>query len=261
MSKIETKKPAVTALSRGLAILRCFDRRRAELTVSEIARRTGLSQPTAWRLCQTLLDGGYLVRTPQAALRVGAAALTLGFAAIQGLGFPEVALPYLREIAERVGVTTSLSLKQGDDIVSIEACDGALATPNQPVGWRAPLFAVSSGLAVLARMSEQEREAAAQAWARTHSDATARARMATAVGQFRDQGYVRFDGMVEGQFSAVAVPLWQPGPDGGSYWAISCGGVRTQLSEDRLAKASEALTRVVPILEPALAAVPLPQAA
>jgi DNA-binding IclR family transcriptional regulator len=261
MSKPEAPRSSVTALSRGLSILRCFDRPRAELTVSEIARRTGLSQPTAWRLCQTLVDDGFLVRTAQASLRVGAPALTLGFAAIQGLGFPEIALPYLRRITEQTRATTTLSLRQGNDMVEIERSDGDLVAPNQPVGWRAPLFSVSSGLAVLARMAEGERRAALAVWTKTHPDTHAQQRMEEAVRQLATSGYVRFEGMVEGQFAAVAVPLVQLAPSGSVYWAISCGGVRAIWDAERLAAAGAALAAIVPLLEPALAAVPLPAVA
>ncbi|MBV9841067.1 MAG: helix-turn-helix domain-containing protein [Sphingomonadaceae bacterium] len=255
MSKLPLRQPSVTALSRGLSILRCFDRPRAELTVSQIARRTGLSQPTAWRLCQTLVEDGFLVRTAQASLRVGAPALTLGFAAIQGLGFPEIALPYLRRIAEQTRATTTLSLRQGSEMVSIERCDGDVIAPNEPIGWRAPLFVLSSGLAVLARMSEPERRDALQVWTRAHPDTHARERIKEASTQLATAGYVRLEGMLQGEFAAVAVPLVQPAAIP-AYWAISCGGVRAMWDADRFAAAGAALAAIVPLLEPALAALP-----
>ena len=40
----------VTALARGLQILQCFTTSRKQLGSAEIARLTGLPQPTAWRL-------------------------------------------------------------------------------------------------------------------------------------------------------------------------------------------------------------------
>ena len=44
----------VTALSRGLEVLRCFTAERVELGTTEIARLTSMPQPTVWRLCYTL---------------------------------------------------------------------------------------------------------------------------------------------------------------------------------------------------------------
>ena len=60
MNDKKTGQPLVTALLRGLAVLRCFDHGRERLGSSEIARMTGLPQPTVWRLCKTLEHGGYL---------------------------------------------------------------------------------------------------------------------------------------------------------------------------------------------------------
>jgi DNA-binding IclR family transcriptional regulator len=54
----------VTALARGLEILRCFSALKPELGTTEIAQLTGLPQPTVWRLCHTLIKCGYLVPSP-----------------------------------------------------------------------------------------------------------------------------------------------------------------------------------------------------
>ena len=62
----------VTALARGLEVLRCFSAETPELGSREIARRIGLSQSTIWRLCHTLSQLGYLVPgTAPGKLRVG----------------------------------------------------------------------------------------------------------------------------------------------------------------------------------------------
>ena len=54
----------VTALARGLAVLRCFTPRTRELSATELARMTKLPQPTIWRLCHTLRALGYLTQAP-----------------------------------------------------------------------------------------------------------------------------------------------------------------------------------------------------
>ena len=59
-------QPLVTALLRGLDVLRCFTEQKKVLGSSEIARLTKLPQPTVWRLCQTLVKAGYLTVEPGA---------------------------------------------------------------------------------------------------------------------------------------------------------------------------------------------------
>jgi len=77
-------QPLVTGLLRGLAVLRCFDHGRERLGSSEIARMTGLPQPTVWRLCKTLEHGGYLTADPDGSrFRPGLSILTLGYSALE----------------------------------------------------------------------------------------------------------------------------------------------------------------------------------
>jgi len=55
----------IVALSKGLQVLRCFNEDRRELSTAEIARLTGMPQPSVWRLCYTLLQEGFLVKSSQ----------------------------------------------------------------------------------------------------------------------------------------------------------------------------------------------------
>lgn len=50
------------SLERGLAVIRAFDASAPEMTLSEVARRAGLTRATARRFLHTLVDLGY-VRT------------------------------------------------------------------------------------------------------------------------------------------------------------------------------------------------------
>ena len=56
----EKDRQYVTALARGLRILRCFGHERRELSPQEIVRLTGLPQATVWRLCYTLHREGFI---------------------------------------------------------------------------------------------------------------------------------------------------------------------------------------------------------
>ncbi|MCO3057777.1 IclR family transcriptional regulator, partial [Pseudomonas aeruginosa] len=55
----------VTALARGLELLRCFTPRESLLGNQELARKTGLPKPTVSRLTHTLTRLGYLRHLPQ----------------------------------------------------------------------------------------------------------------------------------------------------------------------------------------------------
>jgi len=130
--KIEKKgQPLVTGLLRGLSVLRCFDLGREQLGSSDIARMTGLPQPTVWRLCRTLEHGGYLVAdTDGARWRPGLAILTLGFAALDTLELAELARPMLEEIARKFKGAVSLSTREGVAMLYVQRCEAPGSRPR-----------------------------------------------------------------------------------------------------------------------------------
>jgi DNA-binding IclR family transcriptional regulator len=252
--QIAPKAQPVNALIRGLEILSCFNRPRQELTVSEIARSVGLSQPTAWRMCQTLLDQGYLVRAESSkGLRIGAPALNLGYLAIAGLSFPEIALPYMREISAETLGTTSLNRRHAGEIVSLHQVDGVYVRPNAPIGWRAPLPSVASGLAVLAALPEDARAAAMAAFGDSgERKERRRRRVEDALESYGRTGYVSIAHSLGADYTTVAVPLFADGTAPAEQWALSCGGIGERWSEEFLFTAGEALKRARGLLQPAL---------
>lgn len=247
----------VSALARGLSVLRCFDRPKIELTTAEIARRTGLSQPTVWRLCYTLIECGFLVRAPGGAgLRIGAPALTLGYAAARGLDAPALALPYMQRLLDQTGGSTTLSVRQGAEMVAVEQLNGDFVVRDQPVGWRAPIDTVSAGLAVLAALPPPAREAAISAI--DYRDAARRERHRTriddAVAALARDGAVRLGNILDGRYTAVAVPLFETGSEPSVQWALTCGGLAASWTGQDLDMAAAVLVETRALLAPAFAA-------
>ena len=160
---VEARDPlVVTALARGLDILRCFTPDREDLGSREIARLTGLPQPTVWRLCHTLLKLGYLVPgiTPNR-MRVGAGVLLLGHAAITRTGLSAFALPLMRLVAERHKISVTLAERNATDMLILQRIEApSILSLNLHVGTRLDLGLSSLGWAYLWAVDEQTREAA-----------------------------------------------------------------------------------------------------
>lgn len=248
------REPGVTALARGLSILQCFDRPGIQMTVSEIARRVALSQPTTWRLCSTLIDSGFLVKAPGgAALRVGAPAMTLGYAAVQGQDLPALARPYMEQLTADERVTVSLSLRNGAEMLSIEQTIGSFIVPGQPVGWRATMASSSGGLAVLAVLPQHERELVLAeikagnpaAWPRRKE------RIDRAITQYGQHGFITVTDMFDGQYAAAAVAIIEGQGQNRRYWGLAGSGLSTTWTQDALKPVGEGLKRIRDLLQPA----------
>jgi DNA-binding IclR family transcriptional regulator len=255
MSEEESKgQPLVTGLLRGLSVLRCFDLGRERLGSSDIARLTGLPQPTVWRLCKTLEHGGYLIAdTDGARWRPGLAILTLGFAALDTLELAELARPLLAEAAARFQGAVSLSTRDGVSMLYLQRCEapGVTLTVNLRVGSEVPIVRSGTGWAFLAGRSAAERSAILKACRQADPALYARCEKPAlaAIAEYGKAGFVTnadtfFTGM-----STVAVPIADASTD--APYVINCtcatGGLASVATRKAL---GAALIRIADQLRP-----------
>jgi len=80
----------VQSLDRGLAVIRAFGPDRERLSLSEVARATGLTRAAARRFLLTLVRLGY-VRSDGREFSLRPKVLELGYAYLSGLALPDVA--------------------------------------------------------------------------------------------------------------------------------------------------------------------------
>ncbi|WP_338664778.1 IclR family transcriptional regulator [Pararoseomonas sp. SCSIO 73927] len=225
----------VTALSRGLQLLQCFTPQRPEMSGSDLARLTGLPQPTVWRLCHTMIEMGVLVTVSGDKMRPGLAALRLGHSAIAGLGIAETARPHLQELADTFEGAGGLATREGIEMVILQRCesDNRLLM-NLHVGSRVPLSTSALGWAWLAGVSEEERaRAVGEMEARDGGRwGKAKAGFALALEEFRQRGFIINAGVLHKGYNTAAAPV--VAPDGSVPFAINCGSAAVTLSAARL---------------------------
>ncbi|MGW0576902.1 IclR family transcriptional regulator domain-containing protein [Streptomyces sp. NPDC002920] len=118
-SKQELGRGFVESLARGLTVLTAFGAGRSELTLTEVARATGLARATARRALITyehlgLVAPGALPRTFALTPQV----LSLGFPPLSRTTLPRIADPHLAELADRIHESASLAVltEDGDEV-------------------------------------------------------------------------------------------------------------------------------------------------
>ncbi len=216
----------VTALARGLEILRAFVPNDGPLGNQEIAQRTGLPKPTGSRLTHTLTRLGYLNYLDRLEkYQLGTAVLSLGYAVLANLGIRMIARPFMQELADYGGASVSLGSRDRLNMVYIEHC-----RPDTPItlrldlGSRIPLATTAMGRALLAALPDDERgylmehiaQADARQWPRV------RAGIEQAIEDYRTRGFTLSVGDWQHDVHAVGVAL-KP-PDGSPILALNCGG-------------------------------------
>lgn len=216
----------VTALSRGMEILRCFSARQPELGTTEIAALTGLPQPTVWRLCHTLLKGGYLAPARASdKLRIGVGVLSLGYEAIATIDIGDLAQREMQIVADEFHSAVSLAIPDRLDMVIVKrAQSNSRLVVNLHVGSRLPIGASTTGWAYLAVMPAPQRAQLLQRLEAHYGkrDWGAKWRNASAaIEGYRKTGYILSGGAYDPEINAVAIPI-QP-DDGAQFFALTCG--------------------------------------
>lgn len=141
---------ATSSLTRGLSLLDLFSSADRELSISEMARRSGIPKSTAHRLVLDLLEWGALERG-RAGLRLGVRLFELGTLVPSSAMLRDIALPYAHNLNEVTHLTCNLAVREGSEVLYIEKITTrTLRVPHSRLGGRARMHATGLGKAILA---------------------------------------------------------------------------------------------------------------
>ena len=142
----------VQSLERGLAVIRAFGPDRSRLTLTEVARQTGLTRAAARRFLLTLVELGY-VRNDGREFSLRPRVLELGYAYLSGLSLPELAQPHMEELVATVHESSSISVLDGTEIVYVvRVPTKRVMTVAVSVGTRLPAYCTAMGRVLLAAL-------------------------------------------------------------------------------------------------------------
>jgi IclR family transcriptional regulator, pca regulon regulatory protein len=200
----------VQSLDRGLAVIRAFGPDRERLSLSDVARATGLTRAATRRFLLTLVKLGY-VRNDGREFSLRPRVLELGYAYLSGLGMPEVAAPHLEELVAKVRESSSISVLDGHHIVYVARVPTKrIMTVAISVGTRFPAYVTSMGRVLLAGMSQEDLDqylAEADLEEFTSRTVTDPDRLREIVREAGKQGYAIVDQELEEGLRAIAAPI------------------------------------------------------
>jgi IclR family transcriptional regulator, pca regulon regulatory protein len=200
----------VQSLERGLAVIRAFGPGREELTLSDVARATGLTRAAARRFLLTLAQLGY-VSSDGRFFSLRPRVLELGYAYLSTLGFAEVAAPHMEELVATVHESSSVAVLDGEDIVYVVRVPTTrIMTVTIAVGTRFPAHATSMGRVLLAAMDDAELDAylrRARLAPLTRRTVTDPVRLRDVLRQVAAQGFAVVDQELEDGLRSAAAPI------------------------------------------------------
>jgi DNA-binding IclR family transcriptional regulator len=226
----------VTALARGLDILRCFQAGDPALSNQEIAERTRLPKPTVSRLTHTLRELGYLTYSARTgAYQLGSGVLALGYAMIASLEIREHVRPCMEALAAMANVTVALGARDRLSVVYLDVCRGEQTiTLSRNVGSRLPIATSAIGRAIMAALPEGEREYLMHALRERDPENYRRLEkgIATACVEVADKGFCTSFGDWLPDVNAVAAPVVSL--NGEHLYGLNVGGPSFIVSRELL---------------------------
>jgi IclR family pca regulon transcriptional regulator len=205
---------SVHSLELGLRILESFDRDAVdEMSLSEMARRIGVSRSSAFRLVHTLQRLGYLEREDETKnYRLGARVMSLGYSFLASKDIAELARPNLQRLRSETHCSTHLGILDGADVIYI-----ARFAAHKPVsamiavGARVPAHATTMGRIILAYKPVayvQEHFSGRPLAKFSESTPLTFDALMTALEADRKRGYVISHSSFEAGIASIAAPLF-----------------------------------------------------
>jgi IclR family transcriptional regulator, positive regulator for flagellar biogenesis len=226
----------VTALARGLDVLRRIATADAPVSNRELTEWTGIPKPTVSRITATLVNAGLLLRLPDSERFVlTASVLELSNGFLRNFDIRARTRPFLIALAERTGLSVHLAVRDRLDMVVIDSIRprSAVLVSRLEVGGRMDMSRTSVGRAYLSVLPEDERRALVTSLQIASGDDWPGIADALQGGlEFvRRHGFAVSIGEWHHGLNAVAAGFVGPSE---KRYAVNCGGAAHQCPQDVL---------------------------
>lgn len=225
----------LTTLARGLSVLRSFTKERPEMTLSEVASVTDLSPAVARRCLNTLVDLGYVGRKGKLFLLTPE---VMGFASafLESMNIEEVVRPYLQEVRDSTGDSSSLAVLSHFDILYlVHVSTNRMIRLVAGFGTRFPAYPTSLGRVLLAYQQDSRIEkylSEVRTEKLTSKTVTSISALRKILHRCRREGYASIQDELDYGIVSVAVPVF--GADGQILAAINCSTATTRVNQEEM---------------------------
>jgi DNA-binding IclR family transcriptional regulator len=199
-----------------LDLLGTFRADSAELTLSDLSRRSGLPLTTTHRLVRELAVRGALERGQDGRYHIGLRLWEIASLAPRGLRLREIALPYMEDLYVITHENVQLAVREGLELVFVERLAGRGAVPVLTrVGGRFALHATGVGLVLLAfapaDVQEQVLQEPLERW--TPKTITRPGHLRQVLAEVRQRDYSVSDRQVTMDSLSVSAPIRAAGDE------------------------------------------------
>ena len=224
----------VQSLARGLSVITAFGADAPEMTLSDVARSTGLTRAGARRFLLTLVDLGY-VRFDGKLFRLAPRVFELGYAYLSSLSLTGIAEPHLEWLVGQTHESSSICVLDGADVVYVARVPTTrIMTVAINVGTRFPAYATSMGRVLLAGLEDSALEkylADVELVELTRYTVKSVENLRTEVLRVRREGYALVDQELEHGLRSIAAPVRNK--DGSVIAAINVSSHVSRITKEK----------------------------
>lgn len=149
----------ITALQRGLTLLKLFAGAEAGMCASQVAKLSGLPVSTVYRLLVNLESANFLNSDASGVYQLGVACIALGGVACGQMDLRRVSLRHLQELNQQTRETVHLTVRQGLSAVYVEKLDSLEKLRiHSRIGASVPLHCSAVGKVLLAYLPKPEQD-------------------------------------------------------------------------------------------------------
>ena len=223
------------ALKHAMNVLECFTAERPELGVTELARLTGLQKSSVHTILNTFANMGYIEQKPDTLKYcLGYKLMHFSYIINSHTGLRDHFLPYLNKIADATREVCYLGMLNDLEVLYLEAAYPAAQLRSRNIsGERAPLHCTGLGKAMLAFLTEDEKQKVLSSPLEKFTDYTVTnpEMLRCELDEIRSNGYAVDNMEHEFGVRCVAVPVF--GNGGSVIAAVSVSGPSLRFSQQK----------------------------
>jgi IclR family pca regulon transcriptional regulator len=224
----------VQSLERGLAVIQAFGADRAKLSLTDVAKLTGMTRAAARRYLLSLRALGF-VGSDGKLFWLEPRVLNLGYSYLSSVNWIDFAQPILRDVANRLNESCSASVLDGGEIVYVARVQASrIMSINLGVGTRLPAVVTSMGRVLLAALSTEELDRVLKASpprSYTEKTVTSLQQIKAILKTVRENKFAYVDQELESGLGSVAVPIIGSGGQTIAAVNVSAQAVRVKKTE------------------------------
>lgn len=155
-SKEFDQKDMVVALVKGLNVIKAFDKNNTQMTLTDVAKKVGITRANARRLLLTLESLGY-VRHRESLFSLSPKIIELGYSYFASLPWTDLAYKNLKQVAKDCNLSCSISILDKENIICIMRISATrILNEGIHVGKRLPTAYTATGRVYMAHMKDGE---------------------------------------------------------------------------------------------------------